>query len=68
MENNFGERLKELRLERKLGQVELATKTGLSKSMISAWELGKSDITLSKAIILAEFFGVSIDYLAGKED
>lgn len=67
MSNIFGEILKELRTEKKLGQVELAKKLGVSKSIISLWERGESEPTLSKLNLIADFFGVTIDYLAGRE-
>ncbi len=66
--NIFCERLKELRMERGLGQVQLAKELDVGKSVISLWELGKCEPTLSKLIAMARFFGVSIDYLAGLED
>ncbi len=66
--NIFCERLKELRTERGLGQVQLAKELDVGKSVISLWELGKCEPTLSKLIAMARFFGVSIDYLAGLED
>ena len=61
----FGERLKELRMERGLGQVALAKELGVGKSVISLWEKGQCEPTLSNLIKIATFFGVSIDYLAG---
>lgn len=64
----FCERLKELRKERKLGQIALAEKLGVGKSVISAWELGKCEPSLSNLIAIAKFFDVSTDYLAGLED
>jgi transcriptional regulator with XRE-family HTH domain len=67
MENIFGERLKELRQERGIGQVELATKLGVSKGVISLWENGLREPTMHSLILLARFFGVTIDYLAGLE-
>lgn len=68
MNEKFCERLKELRKERKLGQVALAEKLDVGKSVISLWELGKCEPTLSKLVSMAKFFNVSIDYLAGLED
>lgn len=65
---NFGEKLRYLRLEKNLGQVELAQKLDVGKSIISLWEQGKCEPTLSKLIAIAKFFDVSIDYLAGLED
>ena len=68
MENTFGNRLKELRKEKGLGQISLANKLGVSKSIISLWEIGSCEPTLSKLKEIAKFFGVTIDYLAGLED
>jgi len=67
MENKFGENLKYLRTEKKIGQVELAHKLGVSKGIISMWENGLREPTMSSLINLAKFFGVSIDYLVGLE-
>ena len=64
----FGERLKELRKEKGLNQIELAKNVSVGKSVISLWELNECEPTLSKLISLSKFFGVSIDYLAGLED
>ena len=63
----FGHILKQLRIEKGLGQVALAKKIGVGKSIISLWENDVCEPTLSKLVVLARFFDVSIDYLAGLE-
>lgn len=68
MNNAFGEKLKELRGERGVGQIALAAEIGVSKGIISLWENGLREPTLSNLILLARYFEVSIDYLAGLED
>lgn len=68
MENTFGSKLKELRKEKGLGQIELAKELGVGKSIISLWEKDSCEPTLSKLIQIAKFFSVTIDYLAGLED
>ena len=68
MENNFGYRLKEFRVENNIGQVELAKAINVSKRIISLWENGLREPKLSNLIALAKFFRVSIDFLAGLED
>lgn len=68
MKNTFGERLRELRQDRHIGQIELAKQLDVGKSIISLWEQNKCEPTLSKLIAIAAFFGVSIDYLAGLEN
>ena len=68
MGNIFGEKLKELRLENGIGQVALAKELGVSKGIVSLWENGLREPKLSNLIIIARYFQVSIDYLAGLED
>ena len=68
MVNIFCEKLKELRVEKAIGQVELAKKLNVSKGIISLWENGLREPKLSNLIALATFFDVSIDYLAGLEN
>ena len=64
----FKERLKELRIENNLSQMQLAQKTGLSQSAIAKWELGKTEPTASAIITLAKFFNETTDYILGLED
>ena len=65
---NFGERLKELREEKGISQMELSKATGLSQSAIARWELNKSEPTGSALITLAQYFNESIDYLLGLKE
>lgn len=68
MKSIFADRLLALRLEKGIGQIQLAKELGVGKSIISCWELGSSEPTLSKLIVIAQYFGVTIDYLAGLEN
>ena len=63
--NTFGERLKELRLERGLTQKALAHELGYNQSMICFWERGVNEPTESAIRKTALFFEVSADYLLG---
>ena len=65
MDNIFGKRLKELRIEMGLGQVALANKLNVSKGIISLWENGLREPTMSSLISIAKLFNVSLDYLVG---
>ncbi len=65
--NVFKENLKNLRIEHKLGQVELAKKLGVSKGIISLWENGLREPNMTSLILIAKFFNVSIDFLVGLE-
>ncbi|MDE6442275.1 MAG: helix-turn-helix domain-containing protein, partial [Clostridia bacterium] len=64
MNETFGEKLKELRQEKSMGQIQLANELGVGKSVISLWELNRCEPTLSNLIKISAYFGVSIDYLA----
>ena len=64
----FAQRLKELRLENNLSQNKLAKQLGISQAAINKWEKGIIIPTIDSAAIVAKFFNVSIDYLAGLED
>lgn len=66
--DSFKDNLKTLRLERNIGQVELAKQVGVSKGIISLWENGLREPNMTSLIALATFFEVSIDFLVGLED
>ena len=66
--SKFSERLKELREEAGLSQIELAKLVKLSKSAIAYWELGQRVPSLEAVIVLADYFNVSLDYIAGLDD
>lgn len=70
MRNKFAERLKELRIEKGLSQDQLSKEINgqITPSAIGLWELKKRVPNLEGAMILAEYFGVSLDYLSGMED
>ena len=68
MTSTFSVRLKELRREYGVGQVELAKNIGGSKGIISLWENGLREPSMSNLIALAKFFSVSVDYLVGLTD
>ncbi len=68
MENKFKSRLKELRLEKGINQIQLADQLNVSKGIISFWENGLREPTLSNLTNIAEYFDVSMDYLTGLID
>ena len=65
--NTFGIILKELRERKKISQSELAKKIGVSQSAIGIWESGTGDPSADMMVIISNYFGVSVDYLLGKE-
>lgn len=64
---NRSNRLRELRKKAGLSQIELAKAIHFTQSTISSWEQNKKEISLSHASTLADFFNVSIGYLAGDD-
>ncbi len=68
MNKEFGEILKTVRIEKGIGQVELAKSINVSKGTISLWENNLREPKLSNLIALSKFFNVSLDYLAGLSD
>ena len=68
MNEIFSNRLKELRLEAGISQRTLANVINATQKAIDFWEKGINEPKLSFLIKLAQFFNVSIDYLAGLED
>lgn len=64
---DFGDKLKTLRLRKKLTQKELANQLGLTKSVISAYETGLRMPSYDVLIAISKIFKVSTDYLLGIE-
>ena len=62
----FGEILVQLRQEKHLSQAELGNVIFVSGGTISNYEKGVHYSDVEKLVALAEYFGVSIDYLLGR--
>lgn len=62
---NFGKILKELRLKSGLTQKQLAAQMGVTKSLISFYELQERVPSPSVLVKLSTIFHVSTDYLLG---
>ncbi len=61
----IAERIKILREQKHITQSELAKHFGITRSSVNAWEMGISVPSTQYLVLLAEFFGVSADYLLG---
>ena len=59
-------KIKELREERFLKQIQLADAIGTSQRNVSHWENGINEPDVSSLIKLADYFGVSLDELCGR--
>ena len=60
-------RIKELREKHGISQEELAEMMHIAPPSVSNWGQGKTKLTKAKLKILAKLFGVSTDYLLGKD-
>ena len=65
---NMGEKLKSLRIEKKLTQKQVADRIGLAISAVSSYESGTRYPSYDVLVKLAYIFHVSTDYLIGMTD
>ena len=64
----FQQRLKEVREQKKISQIDLANKIGVDRTTISGYETKGREPNIQTLIMLADVLQVSIDYLVGRED
>lgn len=64
----FAVRLKELRKQAHLTQVELAKRLGIGQSSYADWERGKKKPTQENLVKIAQVLNVSVDYLVGNSE
>ena len=64
----FGTRLKELRNESGLKQVELGEVIGVDKNTVYRWETGEYRPSEENALLIANYFNVPYAYLMGVTD
>ncbi len=64
----FAERLKELRTEKGLSIQALSKEVKIGVASLCRWENCQADVKGSQLIVLAQYFGVTIDFLMGLED
>lgn len=64
----FGDKLRELRLERKMTQEELARKLGVVKVTVSGYETSQTYPSIEVLIKLCGIFNVSSDYMLGRSE
>ena len=63
MKTQIGQNIRSLRCKRQVSQEDLAETIGVTVQAISKWETGKANPDLLLLPKLAEYFGVTIDYL-----
>lgn len=64
----FVNRIRALREDMDLRQIDVANATGIDQKTLSNYETGKTNPDSYAIIKLADFFGVSSDYLLGRDD
>lgn len=68
MKTNIGDRIKLLRKEMELSQVQLAQRLGVDRSTISKYECGERQVPIGSIVPLAKILRVSTDFLLGNSD
>ena len=64
----FGERLKDLRMEKNISQADLAKAIGVTSGIICLCEPDRSEPTAPNVRKVADHFDVSAEYLLGRID
>lgn len=64
----FSERLIALREKNDLSQTQAAKEFGVVVRAYQRYEYGEREPRLSTLVRMADFYGVSLDYLAGRTD
>ena len=64
MQNN----LRKLRKEKGLSQIAVQMQTGIEQALISKYENGERVPPTETLMQLADFYGVSVDYIMGRTD
>jgi len=64
----FSERLSLLRAQRHISQQAFAKEIGISNRAYQYYESGEREPAISVAARIADFYGVSLDYLAGRSE
>ena len=61
-------RIKNLRIDHELKQIELANYLGVSQNTYSDYELGKINVPIDILIKIANYYNVSLDYITERTD
>ena len=60
------ENIRNLRIDNGYTQKQIAEQLGISQNTYSQYELGILNYPVDALLILADFYGVSVDYLLGR--
>ena len=64
----YYQRMRDMREDHDLNQTELGVVLGTTQSYYAQYENGKREMPFTRAIELALFYNISLDYLAGLID
>lgn len=61
----YARRLRDLRTDRELSQVQIAVVLGTTKNQVGKYERGEQEMPIRHLITLCNYYGVSADYVLG---
>lgn len=64
----YQRRLRDLREDHDKTQQQIADILGTSQTMYARYERGANELPLRHLLTLADYYGVSVDYLLGRND
>ena len=64
----YQRRLRDLREDHDKTQQQIADILGTSQTMYARYERGANELPLRHLLVLAAYYGVSVDYLLGRSD
>ena len=67
MNERLGIDLKVLRILKGVSQEKMAEDLNISRSKVSSWETGRREMSLYDAVIISDYFDVSMDNLFNKK-
>lgn len=62
----YFQRLRDLREDKDMNQTQIAALLHTSQTVYSRYERGYQTIPVEHLLILADFYGVSVDYILGR--
>ena len=65
---DYRQRMRDLREDHDKTQTEIAEVLGTSQTMYARYERGANELPIRHLITLADYYGVSTDYLLGRSD
>ena len=68
MNERLGIDLKVLRILKGVSQEKMAEDLNISRSKVSSWETGRREMSLYDAVIISDYFEVSMDNLFNKKE